>query len=65
MLPAASQHQRDAPLRIELHDLAGGGIDGPDVVLRVDAEPDRGVEAVDVLPQLAHEPACAIELEQP
>ena len=40
-------------------------IDRPDVVLRIDAQADGGVEAVDVLPELAHELAVLIELEQP
>ena len=43
------------PVGVELHDLAGAGVDRPDVVLRIDAQADRGVEAVDVLAQLAHE----------
>ena len=40
-------------------------IDRPHVVLRIDAQPDRGVEAVDVLTQLAHELAVLIELKEP
>ena len=51
----AAEHQRDAALGVELHDLVGADVDRPDVVLRIDAQADRGVEAVDVLPELAHE----------
>ena len=61
----AAEHERDAALGVELHHLVGAGVDGPDVVLRIDAQTDRGVEAVDVLPELAHELAGLVELEQP
>ena len=61
----SAEHERDAPLGIELHDLVGRRVDRPDVVLRIDAQADRRVEAVDVLPELAHELAVRIELEQP
>jgi hypothetical protein len=39
-------------------------IDRPDVVLRVDAQAERRVEAVDVLPEFAHELAVRIELKE-
>ena len=62
-LPA--EHQHDAALGIELHHLVGRLVDGPDVVLRIDAQAEGGIEAVDVLPQLADELAAGVELEQP
>ena len=61
----AAEHERHAPFGVELHDLVGALVDRPDVVLRIDAQPDRGVEAVDVLSELAHELAGRVELEQP
>ncbi len=54
----------DAAIGVELHHLAGALVDRPDVVLRIDAQADRGVEAVDVLAPLAHELAGLIEQEQ-
>ena len=60
----APEHQRDAALGVELHDLVGALVDRPDVVLRIDAQAERGVEAVDVLAPLAHELAAGVELEQ-
>ena len=62
-LPA--EHERDAPVGVELHDLVRADVDRPDVVLRIDAQAVGGVEPVDVLPELAHELAVLIELEQP
>ena len=53
------------PSAIELHDLVGRDVDRPDVVLRIDAQADRRVEAVDVLAPFADELAVAIEQEQP
>ena len=52
------------PSRVELDDLAGRLVDRPDVVLRIDPQTDRRVEAVDVLPQLALELAVPVELQQ-
>ena len=40
-------------------------VDGPDVVLRIDAQAKGGIEPVDDLPQLADEFAAGVELEQP
>src|SRR6185503_12708932 len=60
----ASEHERDASLGIELHDLTGRGVDSPDVVLWIDAEANRGIEAIHILPELPYEPAGLIELEQ-
>src|SRR5262249_4866749 len=58
------EHEQQASFLVELHDLAGRLVDGPDVVLRIDPQPERGVETVDVLSQLAHELAAGIELEE-
>ena len=60
-----TEHEPDAAIGIELHHLIGGDIDRPDVVLRIDAQADRRVEAVDVLAPFADEVAAAIEEEQP
>ena len=61
----ASEHEADAAIGIELHDLVGRDVDRPDVVLRIDAQANRGIEAIDVLAPFAHEVAVAIEHEQP
>src|SRR5262249_10524584 len=61
----AAEHERDAPFRIELHQLTRRGVDRPDVVVRIDAQANCRVEAVDVLSELAHELAGLIELEEP
>ena len=61
----SAEHERDAPVGIELHDLTRSLVDRPDVVLRIDAQTNRRIEAVHVLSQLAHELAGRIELEQP
>ena len=63
-LGLAPEHERHAALAVELHDLAGADVDGPHVVLRIHAQADRGIEAVDVLAQFAHELAGGVELEQ-
>ena len=64
-LGLSAEHEGDAAFGIELDHLAGGLVDGPHVVLRIDAQADRGVEAVDILSELAHELAGGIELEEP
>ena len=58
------EHQTDAAISIELHDLVGRRVDRPDVVLRIDPQPDRRVEAVDILAPLPHELAVSVEHEQ-
>ena len=61
----AAQDQGDASFGIELHDLIRRSVDRPHVVLRIDAQADRGVETVHILPKLANELAALIELEEP
>src|SRR5687767_15151990 len=58
----AAEDERDTPFGVELHHLVGRGVDGPHVVQRIDAQPDRGVEAVHILAELADELAGRIEL---
>ena len=58
-------HHHDAPLGVELDDHVRPFVDGPDVVVRVDADGVRELEAVQALADLAHERAVLIELEQP
>ena len=62
-LPA--HHHQDAAVGPELDDLVRSFVDDPDVVLRVDADRVREEEAVDALPDLTHERAGLIELEEP
>jgi hypothetical protein len=64
-LRLAAEHEQNAPLRVELHDLAGAGVDRPDVVLRIDAKTERVIETVDVLAPLADELAAGVEEEKP
>src|SRR5688572_856442 len=59
-----SENQPDRSIGIEFDHLIRGHIDGPDVVLRIDAKPDRGVEAIDVLAPFANEVALGVEQEQ-
>ena len=59
-----AEHQRDVAVRVELHDLVGTLVDRPHVVLRVDAQPERRIEPVDVLAQFADELAGGVVLEQ-
>jgi hypothetical protein len=52
------------PLRIELYDDVRALVHAPDVVVLVDADDVREVEAVEVLANFAQELAALIELEQ-
>ena len=61
----SAEDERDAAFGIELHDLIGRRVDRPHVVLRIDAQSDCCVEAVDVLADLAHELPARVELKQP
>ena len=60
----ASEHKSDAAGGVELHHLVRCGVDGPHVVLRIDAKTDRSIEAVDVLAEFSHELSGLVELEQ-
>jgi outer membrane protein assembly factor BamB len=62
--PAANHHQHLA-FGAELGDEVGPFVDGPDVVVLVDADRVRELEAVVALADLLDEGAVAIELEQP
>src|SRR6185369_16729305 len=61
----ASEDERDPSGWIELDHLARGGVDRPHVVRGINAEADGGVEAVDILSELAHELSGAVEFKQP
>src|SRR5262249_19976184 len=61
-LPA--EHQLNASVRIEFDHVARSLIGDPDVVLRIDADRLREIEAVDADADLAHELAGLIELEE-
>jgi hypothetical protein len=59
-----AKHKRDPAGGVELQDLVRRGVNGPDVVLRIDAQTDGGIEAVDILSELADELSGLVELEQ-
>ena len=61
-LPA--KHERDATFGVELDHLARRLVDRPDVVLRIDAQTNRGIETVHVLTELTYELAALFEFEQ-
>ena len=52
------------PFRAELDDHVRAFVDRPDVVLRVDADAVRHLEAVETLADLADELAVLVELEE-
>ena len=60
-----AEHHHDAPFGVELDDHVRPLVDHPDVVLRVDADRVRELQAVQALADLAHEGAVLVELEQP
>src|SRR6187551_2126222 len=57
----AAQYECDSACRVELQDLACRGVDRPDVVLRIHAQTNRGVEAVYILAEFAHELSGLVE----
>ena len=59
-----AEHHHHAPFGVELDDHVRPLVDGPDVVVRVDADGVRELEAVQALADLANERAVLIELEQ-
>ena len=60
----ASENHLDLSLRVELDDRAGPFVDGPDVVLRIDANCVREDEPVKTLADLAQIPSRLVEFEE-
>ena len=58
------QHHHHASGRVELDDHVGAFVDGPDVVLRIDADGVGELEAVQPFADFANEVARLVELEQ-
>jgi hypothetical protein len=63
VLRLSAEHELEAAVGVELHDLVRSGVDDPDVVLRIDADLLREVDRVDALSDLLHELAGLIELK--
>src|SRR3989454_8635897 len=61
----AAEHHKELALRAELRDGVGAFVDGPDIVLRIDANRVRELETVIALADFLDEIAVLIELEQP
>src|SRR6185369_2541095 len=60
----AAEHPDDAPLWVEAHDHVRAFVDGPDVIVRVDAYAVRFGPRVEALADLADEFPVLIELEE-